>query len=70
MEQHFSEIAKAKSTFELYNGLKDIKETLKLWGQATTPYTQKLWAEFDAYIVEYEKRTRNFKNWKQGLTNN
>ena len=55
---HYEEVAATKSSHELRHALKDIKETLDIWKDAdpTEGYAAKLWAEWDAYTVEYQKR--------------
>ncbi len=52
--------AKDMTTAELEYALKDIKATLELYPDAdpTAGYPAKLWAEWDAYIVEHHRRTR------------
>mgnify|MGYP003647360126 FL=1 len=54
---HHANIAKLKSDNELSFALKDIKETLKLHNN-NSEYNNKLWSEFDAYIVEQQKRNK------------
>ena len=49
-------IAKTKSTASLRFALTDIKESLLLDAHFNSPYAIKLWAEWDAYIVEIQKR--------------
>tara|TARA_R110000824_G_scaffold356235_1_gene543469 strand:- start:338 stop:532 length:195 start_codon:yes stop_codon:yes gene_type:complete len=53
---HYANIAKLKSDEELCFALKDIKKTLKLHNN-NSEYNNKLWAEWDAYIVEQQKRS-------------
>ena len=44
--------------FSLRYIIKDIREALDAQGRDTdTDYTKKLWAEFDAYTTELQRRT-------------
>lgn len=42
---------------ERYYARRDIRETLAHWRDADTPYTRKLWAEWD-YLLEMEDEKR------------
>lgn len=53
----YREIVKQASNESICFALKDIKETLKLH-KNNSEYNNKLWAEWDAYIVEQQKRNK------------
>ena len=57
---HYEAIAKLKPMNELTYAAKDIAETLAIYRESDQrdPYTAKLWAEFDAYTVEMQRRRR------------
>ncbi len=54
----YEEKAKTMDTHSLIFALDDIRETLPLWRDepAEHPYQRKLYAEWDAYVVELQKR--------------
>ena len=54
---YYTAKAKGMATGSLRFALQDIKGTLDCWkDHPPTEYTRKLWAEWDAYIVELERR--------------
>lgn len=57
---HYEKRAKAMTDDNLLFALRDISETLGIFnGEENDDYTRKLWAEWDAYIVELQKRRVN-----------
>lgn len=57
----YEAIAKTKTVDELRFAIADIKETWKVnpdFADVETDYGQKLWAEWDAYTVELQKREK------------
>tara|TARA_R110000803_G_scaffold89997_4_gene157286 strand:+ start:357 stop:539 length:183 start_codon:yes stop_codon:yes gene_type:complete len=54
----YREIAKQASNESICFALKDIKKTLKLHNNNNSEYSNKLWSEWDAYIVEQQKRNK------------
>lgn len=56
---HYEARAIEMTDADLLYAIRDVRETLDLWrDQIETDYTRKLWAEWDAYTVEINKRRR------------
>lgn len=55
---HYTAKAKTMSKVSLKFSIKDVKQTLAMWPEKpmTDPYIQKLYAEYDAYTVELQRR--------------
>ena len=61
---HYTALAAGMDIGTLIYSLADVVATLKLYRDAdpvTHPYAAKLWAEFDAYTVEIQKRRKPLK---------
>ena len=57
----FTKMAKSKSSDELRFAINDIKgcwEANSDWREPDNSYGEKLWAEYDAYVVELHNRTK------------
>jgi hypothetical protein len=57
--ERYTELAKAKSTSALAYAIQDIKNAWEAnpdFQEVGDPYADKLWAEFDAYTVEMQRR--------------
>lgn len=57
---HYTARAKGLSTASLLYAIRDVSETLQIHRDRPIddPYVAKLYAEFDAYTVELQKRRR------------
>jgi hypothetical protein len=61
MLSFYEKRAKLMPTGQLLHALRDIQATLSIWRDKplNDPYIAKLYAEFDAYVVEKYWRQRN-----------
>lgn len=56
--EYYEARAKQMPIEQLLHAIRDVKETLEIWKSESLwhPYVQKLYAEFDAYTVERNRR--------------